>query len=194
MRQLLKSVKCLLIALAVSSCGSSDTAASNAVSEHSALDVAQSAQEIPVTVLLQSQQCHIPEAHLKILDAQAYEKIRQKLQGFDLGPTPLAQRPVISGTTSPTKLASSELKEDTLTILVAWGSKPTAAYQLSLASDYAQLQEGVLNLPIVFIEPEAGMFTAQVITSPCLVIQAAVTDDTVNTINAGNLTFSLNVH
>lgn len=56
-------------------------------------------------------------------------------------------------------------------IVIRMGTKPTAGYALALAEKTASLNEGLLTVKLQWVEPQAGAFLAQVITSPCLILE-----------------------
>ncbi|MBU0730684.1 MAG: protease complex subunit PrcB family protein [Proteobacteria bacterium] len=56
-------------------------------------------------------------------------------------------------------------------LFVAMGEKPSAGYSLSLAEDTALLTDGIASVRIHWLEPQQGMITAQVVTSPWMMIR-----------------------
>lgn len=66
-------------------------------------------------------------------------------------------------------------------VVVEMGQKPTAGFALSLRSTVGQLRDGVLLIPIHEVHPRGDALTAQVTTSPCLLVE----------IDAGNGDFEL---
>ena len=55
-------------------------------------------------------------------------------------------------------------------VLVAMGQRPTAGHGVELASRKAPVKDGAAGLRVTFSSPPAGALTAQVMTSPCLVV------------------------
>ncbi|HEY5764025.1 MAG TPA: protease complex subunit PrcB family protein, partial [Rhodocyclaceae bacterium] len=54
---------------------------------------------------------------------------------------------------------------------VALGQRPTAGYGLELASTRGELRDRQLSIEISRQQPAADSMTAQVLTSPCLLIE-----------------------
>lgn len=62
-------------------------------------------------------------------------------------------------------------------IAVYMGERPTAGYQVNLASTTAKLGEhNELTLPVSWIEPSGDALSAQVITSPCILVSIPTGD------------------
>lgn len=55
-------------------------------------------------------------------------------------------------------------------LLVAAGQRPTAGYAVELLSAKAPVKDGVAVLQVALRAPPEGAVTAQVVTSPCLVV------------------------
>lgn len=55
-------------------------------------------------------------------------------------------------------------------LLVGMGQRPTAGHGVELAAAAGQVKEGVAAVRVAFRSPAADAMTAQVITSPCLVV------------------------
>ena len=55
-------------------------------------------------------------------------------------------------------------------LLVAAGQRPTAGFELTLASPRAPVKDGVALVRVAVREPPPGAVVAQVVTSPCLVV------------------------
>lgn len=55
-------------------------------------------------------------------------------------------------------------------LLVGMGQRPTAGHGVELLSPAAPVKEGVAGVRVAFRSPAAGAMTAQVITSPCLLV------------------------
>lgn len=111
--------------------------------------------EVPVEVVFHSQHCQIDQAGLEVLDADRLASTIAAAQAFMLNKSE----------------EQHELGPDEQVILVSWGSKPNAAYHLKLSASQAIFQDGQLKLPVEFIEPKPGMMTAQMMTSPCIIVK-----------------------
>lgn len=57
-----------------------------------------------------------------------------------------------------------------LVLLLSMGQFSTAGYALSLKENSVDVKDGVAHIVINWHEPAPGAFTAQVITSPCILI------------------------
>jgi hypothetical protein len=55
-------------------------------------------------------------------------------------------------------------------LLISMGERRTAGYKLELSHDLPRLINGELTVPVVWTEPAAGLYVAQVITHPCMII------------------------
>jgi hypothetical protein len=56
-------------------------------------------------------------------------------------------------------------------LAIAMGRKPTAGYGLGLVGEHAKLRGDTLEIQVQWNEPPAGAKLAQMLTSPCLLIQ-----------------------
>lgn len=56
-------------------------------------------------------------------------------------------------------------------LLISMGQRPTAGYGLDLAPAAARLRDGVLEIGVDWQEPGPGGMAAQVVTTPCLLLQ-----------------------
>jgi hypothetical protein len=56
-------------------------------------------------------------------------------------------------------------------LLIEMGERPTAGYALDLPPDAARIKDGRLELIVDWTEPPPDAITAQVITSPCLLVR-----------------------
>ena len=56
-------------------------------------------------------------------------------------------------------------------IFVGAGRKPSAGYRYKLLDEQALLNERQIILPVVLVEPAPNVLTAQVITSPCILLR-----------------------
>lgn len=158
---------------------------------------------VSLEVLHQSQHCAVQQAQVKLLAPEEIENTIQKRRGFNLsqGPVLLGSDPgasvegalVDSNRTQgqqETDSVSHKLADDEQAILVAWGVKPSAGYGISLQQAEANVKQGVLELPVAFVAPPSGMLTAQIITSPCLILKAKLNSD-IRTIRAGELSLDV---
>lgn len=55
-------------------------------------------------------------------------------------------------------------------LLISMGQRRTAGYRLAPSSDPLRLRDGELIVPVEWTEPADGLFVAQVITHPCMII------------------------
>jgi hypothetical protein len=55
-------------------------------------------------------------------------------------------------------------------LLIASGQRPTAGHAVELAAPKAPVKGGAALVQVTLRSPDAGAFTAQVVTSPCLVV------------------------
>jgi len=62
-----------------------------------------------------------------------------------------------------------DFSEDSV-LLISMGQRRTAGYKLALSSDPLRLRDGELTVPVEWTEPDDGLFVAQVITHPCMII------------------------
>ncbi|MDH3527916.1 MAG: protease complex subunit PrcB family protein [Gammaproteobacteria bacterium] len=69
----------------------------------------------------------------------------------------------------PVSAPTVDFSEDAV-LLISMGQRRTAGYNLELSRDLLRLRNGELTLPVVWTEPADGLFVAQVITHPCLII------------------------
>lgn len=74
-------------------------------------------------------------------------------------------------------------------VVVALGQMPSPGYGISLDGADASLQDGVVNLPVKFSRPNPDALYAQVMTSPCLVLNLPKGDYT--KVVAGDMTASV---
>lgn len=56
-------------------------------------------------------------------------------------------------------------------VLIALGQRPSAGYAIELAAPHGSLRSRQLSIEISRQQPVAGSFTAQVMTSPCLLVE-----------------------
>lgn len=77
------------------------------------------------------------------------------------------ERNILGTDTRPPTLDFS--KEGVL--FISMGSRATAGYQISLASKAVIVKNGIAEVKITWIEPESGGITAQVLTSPYLMLR-----------------------
>lgn len=55
-------------------------------------------------------------------------------------------------------------------VIVYMGQQPTAGYSLALAGDSLRIDKSTADVTLQWRKPQVGMMTAQVITSPCVVL------------------------
>jgi hypothetical protein len=111
---------------------------------------------LPVSDVFTSTHCHITrEGIVAIRDAKMLNDVIQKSQSMFI---------------NPVSLAVPEVNFDSsIAYVVSMGNKPTAGYSIQFNGKDAHYEEGVVRLPITFIDP-GEMNVAQVITSPCKII------------------------
>ncbi len=121
----------------------------------SACSETDSARTKEVELVYQSQHCQIQKAKVRLLDNVELQTVMNTSRPFHIN---LNTDPI-------------QLEADEQAILVAWGAKPNSGFRLKLDNLEASVEEGILYLPVSFIEPKAGLLTAQVMTSPCLILK-----------------------
>jgi len=131
-----------------------------------------SGSAVPIRSIYQSQQCAIDEAQLIFLEnpQQLYSFI-ESARHFNLtaGKAAIAAPPAVGRA-----------------IVVAFGKRPNSGYRLELTTTSARIEGDTLTLPVRFFEPGAGQMTAQIVTSPCIVI-AVNTREGYRQVQAGEL-------
>lgn len=115
-------------------------------------------KSLPVTVLFANQVCG-PAANVAGLTwIQTQDKLIEtttKLQGNMLGGS------------------SPDLKVDfdnSNALLISMGQKPSGGYAVSLRESTANVKRGTAQIAIDWVEPIPGVFTTQMLTSPCLLV------------------------
>lgn len=141
------SINCALLKLACIAIGASFTVACSSQSE------------IPVNTIYQSQQCAISDAQLVFLESP------EQFYGFIESATKF-QLTESEAEISPPGVAGRA-------VVVAWGNQPNGGYRLELTGNRALIDDETLKLPVNFVAPEQDQLTAQLTTSPCLVISLA---------------------
>ncbi len=111
---------------------------------------------LPIGDVFTSPHCHISkEGVTPIIDEQALRGVIRKSQ---------------SGMVGAASPAIPEMNfETTMAYVISMGSKPTAGYAIQMTGKEARYKDGVVGLPVKFIEPGQKM-AAQIVTSPCKVI------------------------
>jgi hypothetical protein len=114
---------------------------------------------VEATLLTQSNQCwnnSVDPSVVWITSIDSYESVYNQTRKHILGETSTAP------SVDFTRLS---------VIAVYMGRKPTAGYQVSLASSAAKIGEhNELTLLVSWIEPPGDALLAQVITSPCILV------------------------
>lgn len=129
-----------------------------------------------VSVLYESANCGIESAQLQLLTStESWGQLEQGISSLNplIKPQPIA-RPA----------------EGAIAVLVAWGRKPNAGYRLALTAALAEREQDTLELPVQFTEPSGDMITAQVLVSPCLVLEISNAGD-VSRVRAGDMSVNL---
>ncbi|MFT3916990.1 MAG: protease complex subunit PrcB family protein [Anaeromyxobacteraceae bacterium] len=73
------------------------------------------------------------------------------------------------GGVAPAKVPEIDWAKEAV-VLITDGQKPTGGYAVELASAKAPVKDGAAGIKVAFTVPQDGMMTAQVVTSPCLVV------------------------
>lgn len=119
-----------------------------------------SSQTIPFDVITQSNQCYQQEAKITpLLTAKEQTNFLSRFSAFKLP--------------EDKEALSSAFKQHAQTqhiFIVSLGSKPTSGYGFKILSNAGRLEHHTLSLPIALTSPDADSFSAQVMTSPCMVI------------------------
>lgn len=119
-----------------------------------------STQLVDFSVIQQSNQCHIKSPNIQPLSSAKMQT--QFIENYTLFKTPeLAQ--------DLTTLFKKHSETEEL-FVISQGSKSSAGYGFDIQGSQATLNQDTLTLPILFRSPAKGAFSAQVITSPCLVV------------------------
>lgn len=141
---------------------------------------------VPLDVIHQSQRCTVPNAQIKLLKPDEVSTLIQGKRALSLslnsGPT--------GGNAVSTSALPVQLAADEQAILIAWGTKPSGGYQLSLTASEAIADDGVLDLPVSFVAPGPGQLTTQALTSPCLILKSSLPED-VRILRAGDFSLAL---
>lgn len=122
--------------------------------------------------IYQSQQCAIDDPQLIFLDnpQQLYSFIESARQfNITADKTEITVQPAIGRA-----------------IVVAMGKRSNSGYRMELTATFAQIENDTLILPVIFYRPEARQMTAQIVTSPCIVI-AVNTQEGYRQVQAGEL-------
>jgi hypothetical protein len=64
---------------------------------------------------------------------------------------------------------SVNFSEDAV-LLISMGQRRTAGFNLELSQELPRLRDGELTMPVVWTVPADGLFVAQVITHPCILL------------------------
>ena len=73
---------------------------------------------------------------------------------------------------------------DTIAVLVTMGQRPTGGYRLALREPRAAIDNGTVELPITWQEPDEDAMVTQAITSPCLMVTLPRQDyDTISAVD-----------
>jgi hypothetical protein len=78
---------------------------------------------------------------------------------------------ITSTTIDANRLSSLDVSFDQETVLlIAMGQRPTAGHGLALGASTASVRDGAVTVPVIWQKPTSGAVTAQIVTSPCLLI------------------------
>lgn len=141
---------------------------------------------VPLEVIHQSPRCAVPKAQIKLLKPEEVSTLIQGRRALNLS---LNGGPSV-GNAASTSAEPVQLAANEQAILIAWGTKPSGGYQLSLAASEAVADDGVLELPVSFVAPGPGQLTTQALTSPCLILKSSLPED-VRILRAGDLSLAL---
>ncbi len=114
------------------------------------------ATALSVAILQHTNQCGSRFSQPTALWIDTPERLAQIYQGFPVLPPPAP--PAVDFTRQGV-------------LLITMGQRPTAGYGLSLLADSARLREGVLTVGVDWQEPRPGYMLAQMLTTPCLLLQ-----------------------
>jgi len=125
----------------------------------------QGTAEIPTKVVYENSQCPFSTQSTQLIHST-----EELTAAFDKG----SAKKMFGAKTLPADLESAAKVadfENSTWVLVAWGSQPNPGYKPKLHAEKSQLKEGTLTLPLIMEEPLAGEMQAQVLVSPCQVLE-----------------------
>lgn len=118
-------------------------------------------REVPVEVVLSSPHCGGQGEGLSVGRLRSVEELRARapLETTLGGPAEAAAEP-----------PALDLEREAV-LVVRMGQRPTAGYAIELARPVALVKGKVAAVQIALRSPAPGAMTAQVVTSPCLVVK-----------------------
>lgn len=121
-----------------------------------ACSIEQSAQQVSLRSLHQSTYCNSDAAGVRWLSPEHLAKLLANPAGRQhLGAVPVS---------------APSIADDEKLILVSLGQKNSGGFEVSLASTKAEIQDGVVELPLDIRQPAPGTMQTMQLTSPCVVI------------------------
>lgn len=129
---------------------------SMALSVLTACSIEQSAQQVSLRSLHQSAYCNSDAAGVRWLSPEHLAKLLNNPgAGQHLGAVPVS---------------APSIADDEKLILVSLGQKNSGGFEVSLARTEAEVQDGVVELPLNIRQPAPGTMQTMQLTSPCVVI------------------------
>jgi hypothetical protein len=120
-------------------------------------------REVPVEVVRAAPACGGEREGVSVRRLASAEELRAAL--------PLETR--LGGSEGAGSEAAAPDFSREVVLLVAMGQQRTAGYAIELARPVALVKGSVAGLQVILRSPEPGSVTAQVLTSPCLVVKLA---------------------
>lgn len=117
-------------------------------------------QLIPFSLIQESNQCHINTA--KIVQISSQQAQHEFIKTYSLFKTSDTQQGLET-------LFKQHAQHEAL-FIVSHGTKPSSGYGFHIHGKQAELHDKRLTLPITLTSPAKGALSAQVMTSPCLVL------------------------
>ena len=131
-------------------------------------------QHIPVEVLYSGSHCggDGTEPHLRrIADEEQFRTERDAMFRHMLG------------NDHSDRLQAPDFDEN-IAVLIAMGQRSTGGYRLELRDDRAAVDNGAVELPVTWTEPDEDAMVTQAITSPCLMVTLPRQDyDTISAVD-----------
>jgi hypothetical protein len=132
-------------------------------------------QPLPAEVLLRQAQCGATTPSPKAIWIDSLQTLEGKTSGFISAETVTSQESPVQlefGTNSALRAALNQVDFTQYgVLLISMGRQPTAGYGLGYEGGSAQLHDDILEVRVSWQEPEPGYLTAQVLTSPCLLLK-----------------------
>jgi hypothetical protein len=132
-------------------------------------------QPLPAEVLLKQAQCGATNPSPKAIWIDSLQSLEGETGGFTLAETVTSQDSLAQldfGTHSTLRAALNGVDFTQYgVLLISMGRQPTAGYGLDYEGGSAQLHGNTLEVRVSWQEPEPAYLTAQVLTSPCLLLK-----------------------